>query len=147
MYFYFLLFIISIICPTVCLFLFIIPPPTDAHTSSCPMVLTTTVQPVPHTCITMGGVWAQCQALPSRSSLLPPHPPPPPPAPLVHGHVPPLPCCQTTLTTARWAPPWCLHLESPAGRFVHHLSPDDQLCPILYIHSSCCCVVLLIAVV
>lgn len=113
----------------------IIPPPADPHASSCPTVLTTTVRPVPLTCIATGGVWAQGQALPSPSSLLPPHPTPPPPAPPVHGPVLPQPCCQTNLSTARWAPPWCLHHESPAGRFVHHLGLDDQHIPILLCSS------------
>lgn len=123
---------ISIIYPMACLFYFIcfsvsvtIPPPINARTRSCPMVLTTTVRPIPHTCIATGEAWGQGQALPSPSSLLPPpHPPPLPPAPPVHGHVPPQPCFQTTLTTARWGQ-WCLHHESPAGRFVHHLDLDD----------------------
>lgn len=97
----------------------LLPP---AHTSSCPMVLTTTARSVPPTCIATGEVWAQGQALPSPSSPLPPHPTPPPPAPLAHGHVLPQPCCQTKLIPACWAPQWCLHHESPAGRFVHHLS-------------------------
>lgn len=95
------------------------PTPTNAHTFSCPMVLTTTVQQIPPSCTATGGVWAQSQALPSPSSLHPPHSPPPPPAPLARGHVPPQHCYQTTPTTAQWVPPWCLHHVSPAGRFVH----------------------------
>lgn len=114
-----------------------IPPPAT-HTSSCPTALTTTVRPIPLTCIPTGGVWSQGQALPFPSSLLPPHPTPPPPprAPLVHGHVRPQPCCLTSFTTARWDPPWCLHHGSPAGRLVHHLSPDVRLVPIL-LCSTC----------
>lgn len=98
---------------------------THTYASSCPMVLTTTVQQIPPTCTAMGGVWAR--ALPFPSSLLLPHPPPPLPAQPAHGHVPPQPCCQTTLTTARWAPPWCLHHESPAGRLVHSSDTGDHL--------------------
>lgn len=103
------------------------------HANSCPMVSTTTAQPVPPTCIATGAVWAQCQTLPSPSSLPPPQPPPP--APLVHGHVLHRPCCQTTLPTAHWVPPWCLHHESPAGRFVHLLWVDDRHISILLVYS------------
>lgn len=103
------------------------------HANSCPMVSTTTAQPVPPTCIATGAVWAQCQTLPSPSSLPPPQPPPP--APLVHGHVLHQPCCQTTLPTAHWVPPWCLHHESPAGRFVHLLWVDDRHISVLLVYS------------
>lgn len=144
--FYFLLFIINNLSHCVFVLLLcsvITPPPTDAHTSSCRMALTTTVRPIPlPTCIAAGGVWAQGPALPSPSPFLPPHPPPPPPAPLVHGHVPPQPWCQTTLITARWVP-WCLHHESPAGRFVHHLGLGDQLLPILLVNMQAMFTVLL----
>lgn len=116
--------------------LLVIPAPTNAHTFSCPMVSTTTVQPVPPACTAKGGVWAQCRAVRSPSSLFPPHLPPPPPAPLAHGHVLPLPCCQTTLTSAWWVPPWCLHHESLAGRFVHRFSFGDP--PIFILLYSRC---------
>lgn len=136
--FYFPLFIISIISPMVfCSILsisVIIPPSTGPHTSSCPMVLTTTVLPIPLTCIATGGVWAQGQPLPSPSSLLHLHPPPPHPVPPVHGHVLPQLCYQTTLPTARWAP-WFLHHESRAGRFVLLLGLDEQFIPLLLVNS------------
>lgn len=129
-------FIPSHICLFVfCVFSVLIPPPTGTHTTSCPMVSTTTAQAVPPSCIATGEVWAQCRALPSPSSLPPPQPPPP--APLVHGHVLHQPCCQTTLLTAHWAPQWCLHHESPAGRFVHLLWVDGQHISIRLVHSLC----------
>lgn len=88
-----------------------------AHTSSCPMVSTTTALKILPTCIAMVAVWAQAPAPPSPSSLFHLHPPPPHPVPPVHGHVLPQPCYQTTLPTVLWAP-WSLHHESRAGRFV-----------------------------
>lgn len=115
----------------VCLLPSLLPP-----ASSYPMVMTTTVRPLPHISIATGGVWGQVQALHSPSSLLPLHPPPPPPVPPVHGHVQPQPCSQTTLTTAHWDP-WYPHHECPAGRFVHQLGFDDQLTPILLVNSLC----------
>ena len=115
----------------VCLLPSLLPP-----ASSYPMVMTTTVRPLPHISIATGGVWGRVQALPSPSSLLPLHPPPPPPVPPVHGHVPPQPCSQTILTTVHWDP-WYPHHECPAGRFVHQLGFDDQLTPILLVNSLC----------
>lgn len=112
-----------------CLFLLSsLPMPTSS-----PMVLSSTVRPIPLICIATGGVWAQGQALPSPSSLLHLHPPLPHPVPPVHGHVLPQLCYQTTLPTAHWAP-WFLHHESRAGRFVHHLSPDDHCIPLLLVN-------------
>lgn len=123
----------ALFCPMlfVCLLPSLLPP-----ASSYPMVMTTTVPPLPHISIATGGVWGQVQALHSPSSLLPLHPPPPPPVPPVHGHVQPQPCSQTTLTTALWDP-WYPHQECPAGRFVHQLDFDDQLTPILLVNSLC----------
>lgn len=103
-------------------------PPTDTFTTSCPMVSTTTAQPVPPICVAMGAVWAQGQELPSPSSLH--HPPPPPHALLVHGRVLPQFCCQTTPPTPRWVPSCSLHQKSPAGRFVLLLS--TSLSPSLF---------------
>lgn len=134
---YFDFFVISVIYPMLCLFCCVcLLPSLLPPASSYPMVMTTTVRPLPHISIATGGVWGQVQALHSPSSLLPLHPPPPPPVPPVHGHVQPQPCSQTTLTTAHWDP-WYPHHECPAGRFVHQLGFDDQLTPILLVNSLC----------
>lgn len=102
-FFSFCLLLLPLVCPSI--------------NTSCPMASTTTAQPVPPTCIAMGGAWAQLQALPSHSFHHPP-PLPPPRPPLVPGHAPPQPCCRTIPTTARWGPWWYLHQKSPAGRLV-----------------------------
>lgn len=115
-YYYYYLIPISFIDP-IAFCLLLSPLVCPSINTSCPMALTTTAQPVPPTCIAMGGAWAQLQALPSHSSHHP-RPLPPPHPPLVPGHAPPQPCCRTIPTTARWGPRWYLHQKSPAGRLV-----------------------------